>query len=842
MRSFQLKFFLALIILPSLFFPACSPAFQERIPPQAVKGVLDLTQWDFKRDGPIDLEGEYEFYWKRHLEPYDFVKSALPQKSGFIRVPGYWNNFIIGGKKLRGQGYATYRLRVLFRDQKNSLAIKFLSMGTAFKFYINGKELGAVGIAGMSRETTVPRYFPEVVDLEIEKNQLEIILHLSNFHHRRGGAWELIKLGEEEQIREIRERRLSFDLFLFGSILVMALYHIGLFVLRKKDRSPLYFGIFSFLIALRVLTTGERYFIHLFPNASWELMVKIEYLSIYLALPAFALFMQSIFSKEFSKRILRVIVILCLSLSCIVIFSPARIFTYTLPVSHLIIFTSFVYGIYVLIFSISRKRYGALVFLIGFLILSLATVNDIMHVEKIIQTGYFAPFGLFIFIFSQAFILSLRFSRALTTVEMQEKELRGTLEAYKKEIIDRVQADKALRESEEKYRTIIHSIEDGYYEVDIGGNLMFFNESLCHILGYPSNELMGMNNRCYMSEETAKTVYQTFNEVYLTGRSAKAFDWETITKDGARKYLETSVSMMWDSDGKPIGFRGVARDVTERKEAEEREKLHQQQLMQASKMVALGTLVSGVAHEINNPNNFIMLNTPLLMEAWQGARPILEDYYRENGDFVLGGMRYSEMRKNISKLFSGILDGSKRIKHIVDDLKNYVRKDTSDLKQPVNINTVIESAISLLSNMIRKSTDHFSIDYGSGLPEIEGNFQRLEQVMINLIQNACQALQDTGRGIFVATWVDKANCNVVVRVKDEGAGILTENLPHIGDPFFTTKHDSGGVGLGLSISSTIIEEHGGTITFTSEHGKGTTAEIRLPIDRVGKNSKKEVIK
>ena len=128
----------------------------------------------------------------------------------------------------------------------------------------------------------------------------------------------------------------------------------------------------------------------------------------------------------------------------------------------------------------------------------------------------------FAFILSQALLLSFRFSRALSNVEMQSKELKGTLESYKTEIIQRVHAEEALRESEEKYRTILHSIEEGYYEVDLAGNMTFFNDSLCKMVGYPKDELMGMNNRQYMSEETAKKFYETFSEVYRTGKPTKS--------------------------------------------------------------------------------------------------------------------------------------------------------------------------------------------------------------------------------------------------------------------------------------------------------------------------------
>jgi PAS domain S-box-containing protein len=469
----------------------------------------------------------------------------------------------------------------------------------------------------------------------------------------------------------------------------------------------------------------------------------------------------------------------------------------------------------------SRLRYILIVMIIGVL----TGLTDLVQLLKILVP----PLGhLGCLIYSSILAIGVFKHRKTYDVFAQ---MRMKMEALSET------AEKALRESEEKYRTILHSLEEGYFEVDLTGNLTFFNDAFVKWSGYSKEELIGMNNRQYMDEETAKKVYQVFNEVYRTGEPTNPFDWEIILKDGTRRWIETSVSLIRDSKGQPIGFRGIARDVTERKQMEEQAKVHQQQLMQAGKMVALGTLVSSVAHEINNPNNFIMLNAPLLKEAWQHVLPVLDDYYEKNSDFMIGGMRYLEMRERIPRLLSGITDGSKRIQQIVEDLRNFIRRDASDMNQSVDVNGVLKSAISLLSNMITKSTSHFSVRYGEKLPILRGNAHRLEQVIINLIQNACQALPDIRRGLSLSTSFDEKTCSIVVKVQDEGIGIPPEVLPHITDPFFTTRPNSGGIGLGLSISSRIVKELGGTLTFTSEPGKGTIVEMILPILQANHDSR-----
>ncbi len=395
--------------------------------------------------------------------------------------------------------------------------------------------------------------------------------------------------------------------------------------------------------------------------------------------------------------------------------------------------------------------------------------------------------------------------------------------------IERKRAKEDAIRAEEKLRTVLANIEDGYFELDIKGNLTFINSTLCKYMGYSEQELLGMNNRQFMTEEMVKKVYRVFNEVYQTGRPSFGSDWEILTKKGETRYFEASVSLLRDSKGEPVGFRCIGRDITERKHAEEAARMHQEQLYQASKMVALGTLVSGVAHEINNPNNFIQLNTPILREAWEGILPILNEYYKENGDFTLAGMDYTTMRDRIPLLLSGIEAGSDSILKIIQDLKNYVRNESTGLYYDVDLNSIVESALSLISNMIQKSTKHFSINYGKDIPLIKGNFQRLEQIVINLVQNACQALPDKEKAIRLTTGFDRKRGCVSLIVKDEGVGIPEKNLSFITAQFFTTKQDAGGLGLGLSISKRIIEEHGGKVTFESEYGKGTEVAVFLPV-------------
>jgi PAS domain S-box-containing protein len=155
-------------------------------------------------------------------------------------------------------------------------------------------------------------------------------------------------------------------------------------------------------------------------------------------------------------------------------------------------------------------------------------------------------------------------------VTKRTEELKHALENMQQDITKRKNAEDDLQNSEEKYRTILENIEEGYYELDLAGNFTFFNDSMCRIMGYPREELMGMNNRVYTNKVNAKKLFQAFNEVYRTEKPGRIVDNEIIRKDGINRYLETSISLHKDSSGNPIGFRGVVRDISEQKQVEEK--------------------------------------------------------------------------------------------------------------------------------------------------------------------------------------------------------------------------------------------------------------------------------
>jgi two-component system NtrC family sensor kinase len=437
------------------------------------------------------------------------------------------------------------------------------------------------------------------------------------------------------------------------------------------------------------------------------------------------------------------------------------------------------------------------------------------------------------------------------------------------DITERRHAEEALRKSEEKYRTVLEEMEEGYFEIDLSGNFTFVNNAECRNMGYSREELIGMNNRQYQDEATIRRMYQVFNNMYKTGEPIKILDLEIIRKDGTKKFNGISLSLIRDSKGKPTGFRGVSRDITERKRTEESLKSNQEELIKKNKeieesrrnvqltlerlgaayeelkttqskiiqqerMASIGQLAAGVAHEINNPMAFIASNLGTL-----------DKYIRRLKDFIqaqaeaIKSLKAADASEKLEKkrkqlkldytiddidlLVKESLEGSERVQKIVQGLNRFSRVDDAEYKD-TNINECIESSINIVWNELKhKATLHK--DYGE-LPSTKCYPQQLNQVFVNILLNAVQSIKKQGE-IAINTW--SKDGSIWITVSDTGCGISKENQSKIFEPFFTTKEVGKGTGLGLSISYEIIQRHKGEISLRSEKGKGTTFTIRIPV-------------
>ncbi len=302
-----------------------------------------------------------------------------------------------------------------------------------------------------------------------------------------------------------------------------------------------------------------------------------------------------------------------------------------------------------------------------------------------------------------------------------------------------------------------------------------------------------------------------------------------LSKKKGKEYFEITYYPLYHNH-QLGGLVMLIKDITNRVNADRKSFLQQQQLLQADKLSTLGTLVSGVAHEINNPANFISINSSILRKIIVELEPIFDFYYQKKGEFTVANFHSSTIMKTLNMIATGLTEGVDRIDNIVNTLKEYSRDHVIDSHKSININRAIEKGITILRGEINKSTRNLVVDLQDDLPQIDGDILKLEQVLINIIQNACQSLTSMNSLIRIKSYFDIDSDHVVVVVEDEGVGIKKEYLQKIKDPFFTTKRDSGGTGLGLSICVAIVQEHNGLIEIKSSENVGTIIRLSFPID------------
>jgi C4-dicarboxylate-specific signal transduction histidine kinase len=222
-----------------------------------------------------------------------------------------------------------------------------------------------------------------------------------------------------------------------------------------------------------------------------------------------------------------------------------------------------------------------------------------------------------------------------------------------------------------------------------------------------------------------------------------------------------------------------------------------------------------------------MFNLRRFAKTWDDIMPILDEYYVDNGDFNLGGMPYSELKDVFPMLVSGTLESSEMIKAIIENLKGFVRQSSDAMDFDVDVSDVVRRAVTLLESQVRKGVGRLEMDLAENLPRVKGNPQKLIQVMVNLISNALESISDDEQKVLARTGGSDSEPGVFMEVVDEGIGMSVEQIERMFEPFYSTKLESGGTGLGMTIARMLLDEHGARLDIESVPGEGTRVTVTL---------------
>lgn len=407
------------VVLIVLLLLSCGCRGTKESAPLARHGVLDLSGWDLEKDGPVNLAGEWEFYWEQLLTPDDFHGSRPPQITGYLTLPSDWIGFELKGKRLGGLGYATLRLRIIPGPGKPDLALRLFEVTSAYRLWLNGRPIAASGVVGRNATAEIPNPSILLPHFHHEGVPVELVLQVSNYHYRQGGVISAIQFGPQGLLEAGHLRKWGLALFFVGSLLVMGVYHLVLFCFRRSNRAPLYFGLYCLLWMGNFLASdSSEWAISLFwPQVSMPLLDRVNLSCFFLSVPVGYLFFRALYPQEFSTLILRFSEALAAGFVLLALLASTLTLTTALPVYYLTSLLLILYCLAMLHRARKRGREEATFLLAGFFILGMVGANDMLYDLRVIRSVYLIHVGMFVFILFQAIALSRRFSRAFEAVE-----------------------------------------------------------------------------------------------------------------------------------------------------------------------------------------------------------------------------------------------------------------------------------------------------------------------------------------------------------------------------------------------------------------------------------------
>ena len=715
--------------------------------------LYDAQNIEFDDTNTLRLNTKWQFHFGNFLSAMELDTA----ETILLKVPKPWKKVKWKNQQLPGQGIATYRITVLLNHEYSELAIKVPDQSSCYELYIDDELIGSAGKIGLNKASTIPETKPQILSFHPKNKQFDIIFHVANFHHKKGGLWESITLGKKSALLIEQSKYIYYDIFLFGSLLIIALYHFGLFLLRKTNRSALLFSILACCAIIRVMSTGQKLITELLPFLSWDWRVSLEHIPFYLIMGLGVMYSDSLFPKESRRSIVIPIFLFSCSLALTVALSPAIFFSHLIVPFEIVTIFIILYLFSVMIAAIKHKRKGAIAYTLGFLCIACTGINDILLANHLVTSVFLFPYGIFTFFISQTFVLSSKSADTFKQVEQLSIKL--------KEINLDLEAKVANR----------------------------------------TKEIASQNK---VLEQTAKQLMASNTDLEHTKSNLE----DTLQKEhNFRMELETTIKQL---------------------------KAAQAQLIQSEKMVSLGRLTAGIAHEINNPMNFISAGVEVLSELIKYNQEMMQKYHEleqaDEANFqriilevkeLKHQLEFEETQKELTQVVADIMKGAERTIEIIQGLRNFSRTDELE-KTPTNLHDCIDSTLIILKNNY-KNTIEIVLNYDPQLPYISCNPGQINQVLMNLLTNAIQAIKGKGK-IEISTTFSKENSSVQLSIKDTGKGIPKELIAKVFDPFFTTKPVGEGTGLGLSISHGIIEKHKGHMQVHSEEGVGTEFLIELP--------------
>ncbi|MBM9500780.1 sensor histidine kinase [Leptospira sp. 201903071] len=764
-----------------LFFTACTYWDMSKADaPNAKEGVLDLTKWDWNNHGITNLSGEWKFYWNQVLfQNPDRSDSDIKNRFVLTKAPSVWNGIDFFGETVESYGFATYKLRILVPKEIANLALSIPDEGTAYNLYANGELIAHAGKFGLTKETASAKYDPQIASLP-HSDTIDLTLHISNFQNRWGGYWYPIKIGRLEDVFKESQIKNGIGFAVCISAGIMAVYNLLFYLFRRTDPTPLLFSIHCTLIFIRALTTGERFGHQLFPGLSWELLNRLEYISVYLSAPVLYAFLYRFSPSKFWEKYGIYLCFPIYAASAAVLLLPNQFYTLTLIPTQMYCFLTVIpCWLILLIYGIVKKYEGVLILFIGYIGVMFSTINDIIFTNSSINSVYLIPYGQLFLIASHSILISRRFSTSLNKSENLSLQMK-TLVSSTREIMSSSTFASATQKALEILSKNIRKNQQLFIYLPEQNSTNWKQYSI------------DTENDLRVSEVSSLLSHDTV-EVNLSSLSTPSLlnDRLLLPVQSNRTnfvILDLPIQGFLDLDSEMDWVQGIAYALA----------LSIQNLLRQDrdKLAVIGELSAEIAHDIGH---HVMLIQKILRNMNRNT----------NEDPHISIAQAKKETEALANLSLDILEFSK--KRIILDFKS------------VNIEEYFAG--------VKEDLELFFEGTGIVLTfEIltRGNVKldplRIRRLVLNIAKNAADAIGENGS---FSVKIEKESETLYIIFKDDGPGLSEDIKKAFYGSVIETKKPQG-TGLGLSIVRKIAIAHGGEVLLDSSPGKGSRFTVLLP--------------